>query len=210
MEIIKVNINKPSKFVITKTARILKSGGLVVYPTDTAYGLGVNAYNRKAINKLYLLKGRDITKPTHVIVRDWKMVREVTYPNKHAAILYKKLLPGPLTLILPKKKSVPNELTANLPTLGIRIPKNIITLSISKLLSFPYTTPSANRTGGKTPYSITEVNNEIDSKQIDLLLDAGKIPRKLPSTLVDLSKNIPKILREGPISESEIFNALNI
>lgn len=208
MEIIKVNNNKPDYKSIKKAADVLKASGLVVYPTDTAYGLGANALDEIAINKLYEVKGRNYSKPTHVVVRDWKMINETTYPNEDAKILYNKFLPGPLTLILPKKESVPDLLTANLPTLGIRIPNNLITQLLSHLLSFPYTTPSANRTGGKTPYSIKDVKRGLNTKHIDLILDAGKIPETLPSTLIDLSKSIPKILRAGPITEIAIRNTL--
>jgi len=279
MQIIKVDNNKPDHKSIKKAADILKASGLVVYPTDTAYGLGVNALDKIAINKLYEVKERNYSKPTHVVVRDWKMINEITYPNENAKILYKKFLPGPLTLILPKRKSVPDLLTANLPTLGIRIPNNLITQSLSNSLPFPYTTPSANRTEGKIPYSVEDVKRELDTKHmkphparrlgvsfkilkertrlrreaslrriatpnrlvqgcsspprtavrrqrlcwrhehggtrldavvIDLMLDAGKIPETLPSTLIDLSKHVPTILREGPITESQINSTINL
>lgn len=210
MKIIKVNNHKPDLKVIKKAVDVLKAGGIVVYPTDTAYGLGVDAFNKNAIKKLYGVKCRDILKPTHVVVRDWKMIYKITFPNKYAKILYEKLLPGPLTLILPKKENIPDILTANLPTLGIRIPDNSVTKSLSHLLPFPYTTPSANKSGGRTPYSIDEVLKELDITKVDLILNAGKLPKKSPSTLVDLIKSTPKILREGPIKEKRIKKILQL
>ncbi|OGM20760.1 threonylcarbamoyl-AMP synthase [Candidatus Woesebacteria bacterium RIFCSPHIGHO2_01_FULL_38_9] len=196
--------------VLRKAADILKSGGLVVYPTDTTYGLGANALDEKAVRKIYELKGREFSKPTHVIVRDWKMIEKLTYVNDAARKLFEEFLPGPLTIILRKKKIVPDILTADLPTLGIRIPKTKITQSLSNLLPFPYTTPSANRSGGKTPYSIDEVKVELDIDKIDLILDAGPLPQVKPSTIIDLSSSTPKILRQGPVTKKEIEKVLKV
>lgn len=209
MEVLTVDNINPDGDAIEKAVEALESGGTLVYPTDTAYGLGVNAFDRKAIEKLYNLKGREFNKPTHVIVRDWEMIKRVTNPNKDAKKLYNKYLPGPITLILPKREIVPNMLTAKLPTLGVKIPDNKVTQLISKQFSFPYTTPSANRAGGKTPYCLDDIMRELDTKQIDLILDAGSLTKKTPSTLVDLSTSTPKILRVGPISENSIRETLN-
>jgi L-threonylcarbamoyladenylate synthase len=208
MEIIKISIASPDKTTVSKACKILSAGGIAVYPTDTAYGIGVNAYDEKAIRKLYELKGRGFNKPTHVIVRDWKMIEEVAIPSASAKKLYDKFLPGPITLILKKKGVISDTLTANLPTLGVRIPDNKVTKLISKHVPFPYTTPSANRAGGKTPYSLKEIRKELDIKSVDLILDAGSLTKTLPSTLVDVSANTPKVLREGPVSEELILNLL--
>lgn len=208
MQIIKMNQKKPELEIIKQAAEVLKAGGLVVYPTDTAYGLGGNALDKKVIKKVYEIKGRDFTKPTHVIVRNWQMIEQLCYPNKLAKKLYDKFLPGPLTLILPKRPSVPDILTANLPTLGVRIPNNHVTMKLSSHLSFPYTTPSANRAGEPTPYSINEVKKVLDISKVDLILNAGKLPKVLPSTIVDATNEVPKILREGPISKNEITKLL--
>lgn len=199
MQTIKVDSNSPDLLTIIKAADVLKLGGLLVYPTDTAYGLGANALDEKSIRKVYELKSRDFSKPTHVVVRDWKMIEDLCFTNDAAKKLYDKFLPGPLTIILPKKKIVPDILTAGLKTIGIRIPNNEVTKILSSDLPFPYTTPSANKSGGKTPYSIEDVKKELDISKVDLILDAGKLPEVPPSTIVDLSTNSPKILRGGPI-----------
>lgn len=210
MSIVKFNVNNPNLLAIKRAAEILKTGGLIIYPTDTAYGLGANALDEMAIRKVYEVKGRDFSKPTHVVARDWKMIEELTETNELAKKLYDKFLPGPLTIILPKKKIVPDILTANLPTLGVRIPNNSITQLLSKSVSFPYTTPSANKSGGKTPYSIEDVKKELDISKIDLILDAGKLPEVPSSTIVDLSVPTPKILREGPIKKKRIEDCLKL
>lgn len=186
------------------------SGGLIIYPTDTAYGLGANALDEIAVKKVYDVKGRDFSKPTHVVVSDWKMTNQLTFTNKAAKLLYEEFLPGPLTIVLLKKKIVPDILTAGLPTIGVRIPHNLITQSLNRLINFPYTTPSANKSGGKTPYSIEEVTKELELEKIDLILDAGKLPAVLPSTMVDLSVSPPKLFREGQIKKVELEKILGM
>lgn len=210
MNILKVNLRNPDSEVIERATDILQHGGLVVYPTDTTYGLGANAQDERIVRKVYNVKVRSFSKPTHVVVRDWEMIEELTHVNRPAKKLYEEYLPGPLTLILPKKKIVPDILTANLPTVGIRIPNNLVTHSLSRLVPFPYTTPSANKAGGKTPYSIDDVIKELDISKIDLIIDAGKLPVTPPSTIIDLSVIPPLILREGPITKSQIKNVLSL
>jgi L-threonylcarbamoyladenylate synthase len=209
MQIIKVNIDSLSSVYIKIAAEVLKEGGLIVYPTDTAYGLGANALNEKAIKKVYEVKGRDFSKPTHVVVRNWKMIEKLTETNDLAKKLFDKFLPGPLTIILLKKKIVPDILTAGLNTIGVRIPNNAVTKKLSIELSFPYTTPSANKSGGITPYSIGDVKKELDISKVDLILDAGILLHTRPSTVVDLTKTLPKIIREGPITKSRLMRVFN-
>jgi len=210
MELIKVFLNNPDPDAIAKASNVLKSGGLIVYPTDTAYGLGANALSEKTVKKVYEVKGRDYSKPTHVVVADWKMIEELTETNELAKKLYNHFLPGPLTIILSKKKTVPDILTSGLPTLGVRIPNNSVTQSLSRLLTFPYTTPSANKSGGITPYSIDDVRKQLDLEKIDLILDAQELRPTPPSTIVDLTIHPPKILREGPISKEQIRKAIKM
>jgi len=204
----KVHLRKLKLNVIKRAADILRAGGVIIYPTDTAYGLGVDALNDNAIKKLYRIKGRDFSKPTHVIVPNWSWIMVLTYPNENAKKLYEAFMPGPLTIVLNKKPVTPDILTADLPTLGIRIPNNDITKLISRFFNAPYTTPSANKSGGKTPYSIEDVKEELDISKVDLILDAGKLPELLPSTIVDISITPPKILRKGLISEKNIEEVL--
>lgn len=208
MEIIKIDIKTPSISVIKKAANVLLKNGLVIYPTDTAYGLGANALSEDSIRKIYNVKFRDFSKPTHIVVRDWKMIQGLTHASQLAQRFYEKFLPGPLTLILPKKKMVPDILTGGLPTVGIRIPDNEVAKKLSHQLPFPYTTPSANKSGGIAPYSIEEVKKELDISSVDLILDGGKLPNTPPSTIVDLLTTSPKILREGSISKTKIIKTL--
>jgi L-threonylcarbamoyladenylate synthase len=208
MDILKTDIKNPDRQIINQAVKVLISGGLIVYPTDTAYGLGGNALNENSIRKIYELKNRNFSKPTHVIIKDWKMLEKLTYPNTSAKILYNNFLPGPLTIILKRKNIIPDILTSGLNTLGVRIPKCGVTKLLSELSGIPYTTPSANRTGGKTPYSINEVFKELDTKKIDLIIDCGILPESKPSTLVDLTQKPFRILREGPVIKSQIEKVL--
>lgn len=210
MNIIKIYFRKTKKTIINKAVNVLKEGGVVVYPTDTAYGIGVDAFNEIAIRKLYKVKGRNFSKPTHVIVPGWRWIEVLTFTNENARKLYENFLPGPLTLILNKKPIVPDLLTGGLPTLGVRIPDCKITRQISQLINLPYTTPSANRSGGKAPYSIKDVKSQLDIKKIDLILDAGELPKVPPSTIVDLTTNPPEILREGPITKEQLEKSLGV
>ncbi|MBI4059069.1 threonylcarbamoyl-AMP synthase [Candidatus Microgenomates bacterium] len=213
MEIIKIDANNPDPKIIKQAVDALILSGAIIYPTDTAYGLGVNALDEKVIRKLYQIKGRDFAKPTHVVVRDWEMINQLCHTNKAAKILYDKFLPGPLTIILPKKMCVSDLLTGYLPTLGIRIPDSPITKLLSKLSPFPYTTPSANPSGGLTPHTINQSLDQFSDLQkslIDLVLDAGQLAKVDPSTIVDCSVEIPKIIRPGPISKERIEKALGV
>lgn len=202
MAIVRIDKNNPDPKTLVQAAETLISGGLLVYPTDTAYGLGVDATNDNAIKKLYELKGRAFSKPTHVVVRDWKMVTNLTQPGTLAKALFTKHLPGPLTIVIAKKKDVSDVLTAGRPTLGIRIPNSPITQKLSKLVDFPYTTTSANRSSEATPYSLPELNKVLDLSKIDLVLDAGPLPKTPPSTIVDTTTEPPTVIRNGPIKIS--------
>lgn len=213
MDITKIDLHNPEPSVIQRAVKTMQNGGVVIYPTDTSYGIGGNALDKTVIVKIYEIKGREFNQPTHVIVRDWEMIQKLCETNEVAMKLYNKFLPGPLTLILPKKDIIPDLLTANLPTLGVRIPSNEVTRLMSAVIDFPYTTPSANISGGKTPYSIQESLEQFSPEQkelIDLVLDAGELSKVDPSTIIDCSSDTPKILRQGPITQGQIESVLSI
>lgn len=211
MEIVKVNLVNPERDVIERAAAVLSSSGLVVYPTDTAYGLGGNALNVNVVAKVRAVKGRSKSKPIHVVVRDLEMIEDLVEISEIGRRLINRFLPGPLTLIFKKKNKVPSILVGGGEALGVRIPDCFLTKNLSKILDFPYTTPSANFDRGKTPYSVAEVLNQFPPpslEKIDLILDAGPLPLVPPSTIVDLTSNYLKILREGPIDKDELERAL--
>lgn len=198
---------------IKKAIQILKQGGTVVYPTDTSYGLAVDATNLKAVKKLYRLKGRNFKKPIHVIIPR-SHLHTVPYAsiNNAARKLIKKFWPGPLTIVLPLKAKGKSwqMLSAGTGTIGIRLPNHKIALDLVKKFGKPITTTSANISGGPDCYSIAEVEKQFAKSKIkpDFYLDGGRLPKRKPSTIVSLVGGYVKILREGPISKKQIDTIL--
>jgi len=201
-EIIKINPKNPDKKIIEKAAKILRNGGVVVYPTDTLYGLGVNASDSKAVLKVFKIKGRE-NKPVSIAVANLAEARKYAKFSPLALKIAKKFLPGPLTLILPSRLNLPKELNPNDEKVRIRIPDNKITLELIKKFKFPLTATSANLSGGKNPVIAKEAIKQIGDR-VDLVLDAGKCKYNKPSTVVDLSSAKIEVIREGLISKEEL------
>ncbi len=194
-----------------QAVEVLKRGGVVVYPTDTAYGLAVDATNSSAVDRLYKLKGRDFKKPTHVIIPHVSWLKKIVKLNKPALQLMNEFLPGPLTIVLSLKAKGKSwqKLSAGSKTMGVRMPDNAIALELALKFGKPITTTSANVSGKDNCYSVTEVKKQFAKSQHkpDFYLDGGKLRKIKPSTVVSLIKGV-KILREGPIKEKQITNAL--
>ncbi|OGM24650.1 threonylcarbamoyl-AMP synthase [Candidatus Woesebacteria bacterium RIFCSPLOWO2_01_FULL_39_61] len=208
MEIIKIEGTKPNELEVEKIKSFLDKGKIVVLPTETVYTFATDATNLDALKKIYELKGRDFSKPLHVVVSSIRMAQKYVYITPIAEKLAKRFLPGPLTLVLKKKKGrLPDLLTSNLPTLGIRIPDLPLNKIVSEKLKVPYTTTSANISGEANPYSIEQVLKQLSKEKqtfVDLMVDVGSLPQLKPSTLIDLTQSPPKILREGPISKKDL------
>lgn len=211
---IKVNKNSFSNNDVKKIVEALTKGGLVLMPTETVYTFAVDATRESLIKKVYELKGRDFNKPLHVVVDSLKTAKQYVAVNGAARKLAERFLPGPLTLVLPKKEnSLPDILTSGLPSLGIRIPNLSICLEVAKMYGRPYTTTSANISGGPNPYSVEEVLGQLSDEKkkiIDLVVDTGSLPNLLPSTLVDLTTKPFQILREGPITKAQIEEVVGV
>ncbi|MEK9130147.1 MAG: L-threonylcarbamoyladenylate synthase [Patescibacteria group bacterium] len=190
--------------IIQKAINVLKNGGIIIYPTDTCYGMGVDATNKKAIKKLIALKGRDFKKPISVIVKNLQMAQEIGVFNLQTKKLFKKYLPGPLTLVVKKKKNIyqlPNILTAGKQKIGIRMPNNKMAIKIVKKFNKPITATSANISNKTECYSKQEILKQFGKKiqQIDLIIDIGKLSKNKPSTIVEVAENKLKILRQGSL-----------
>jgi len=223
MKILKINLQNPSKKVIDKVVKVFKEGEVVVYPTDTVYGLGANALDKKAVEKVFKIKEREFNKPISVIVRDWGMMKKIANFDLKTEKVLKKILPGPVTVILYKKKILPDILTAGTKKIGIRIPDCQFTKILMEYLDFPITTTSANISGKPASGDIREILEQFKcltpgvkhqatpgvKHQPDLVLDAGILPESKPSTVLDLTGSKPKILRAGPITKKELFKILN-
>lgn len=178
MKILKINPDNPEKEAIEKAVDELKNGKVIVYPTDTVCGLGVNALDEKAVRKVFEIKKRDFKKPISIIVRDLEMAKQVASFGKDTEKILEKILPGPVTVILYKKKILPDILTGGSNKVGIRIPDCEFTKALMEKLDFPITTTSANISGQPI---------------------LGK-----PSTVIDLTGKEPKILRTGPVTKYEL------
>jgi len=201
MKTISISIDRPEKEKIKKIVGALKEGKAVVIPTDTAYGLAANALDEKAIKKVFAIKNRPKLKPFSVLVRDQKMAERIAYFNSRAKKIFKKFLLGPLTVVVKKKRVVPNILTSGQSNIGIRVSGDKVTRALMKKTDFPITATSANLSGKKVPYSIEEVLKQYKDQKLkpDLIVDAGPLLKVKPSTILDLSGKKPKILRKGPI-----------
>ncbi|MDP3093179.1 MAG: L-threonylcarbamoyladenylate synthase [bacterium] len=199
MKIIKL---KNKKIAIKKAIAVLKNGGLVIYPTETCYGIAADATNIEAVKKILEFKGSRGGKPISVAVADRKMAQMYVEINDTAENLYRQFLPGPLTVVSKSRGKAARILEAGRGTLGVRIPDYPLALEIIKEFGRPITSTSANTSGKKTPYCLADVLKYTTKKRLglaDLFLDAGRLPYNPPSTVVDTTLNELKVLRQGEI-----------
>lgn len=199
MRILKIDPENPDKKIISLAAQVIKNGGVVIYPTDTIYGIGANALDKRAIEKVYRIKERPDSKPLSIVVRDIKMAKEYCTMHRKEQDIFKSLLPGAFTLIFLAKKSKKGIiLTEFNGTLSVRIPDHKITTFLAKKLKTPYTATSANLSGLPGSGDINNILDQLKGKEseIDLVLDGGILPKKNPSVIIDLTRNKPKIVRK--------------
>ncbi|MDP3013660.1 MAG: L-threonylcarbamoyladenylate synthase [Candidatus Subteraquimicrobiales bacterium] len=209
-EVLVVNPAYPESLAIKKAVSLLKAGRLVVFPTETVYGLAADAFNSEAVAKVFEAKGRTFSKPLAVCISSLSdldfLVEEI--PD-FAKELVKHYLPGPLTLILRKKKGVPVFTTRtdlskpDEETIAIRYPSNKIFLSIINSIKCPLVLTSANISGGKSPTTFDELYAEMKGK-VDLIIDGGRTELRIESTVINTTVSPPRILREGAISAREL------
>lgn len=195
-----VNINNID---LNEIVDCLRKGGLIIFPTETTYGVGVDATNIKAINKLNIYKKRPAGKPYSVAVTDLSMAKKYVHINPSAENIYKTFLPGPVTVISNGKHNVALGVESENGTLGIRIPDYKLVLNIVRSFGKPITATSANASYKKRPYKISDILDNLSDKQqklIDLIIDAGELPRNEPSTVVDTTHDDPTVLRQGTAS----------
>ena len=193
---------------IPKAAAMLHKGGLVAVPTETVYGLAVHAEDSAAVRMLYNVKRRDYDKPVSVLVSGMEMVEQYCQNIPPAAYrLAEKYWPGPLTMILEDKGVVSALVTAETETLGVRCPDHPLTLSLIQEVGAPLAAPSANPSEQPSPKTAQEVLGYFEDR-IEGILDGGPCAVGVESTLVDLTEEEPKILREGGIPGQEILTFL--
>jgi L-threonylcarbamoyladenylate synthase len=201
MIIKKINKSNYSR-IINYTVRILKQGGLVIFPSDTVYGALVDATNEKAVRKLIEFKNRPPGKAISVFVSDFEMLKKQLVVSSKQLVVLKQILPGPFTVVLESKHKVCPLLESEKGTLGVRIPRyQLINQLIQKFIK-PVTATSANLANRPPHYSVKTLLNDLPKDKqrlIDLIVDAGKLPRNKPSTVIDLTEVEIKILRKGDV-----------
>ncbi len=189
--------------VIAKAIEVLSAGGLVIYPTETCYGIGADATNQEAIDKLLAYKSKRADKPLSIAVADKKMAMRYIQMNHAAKNMYDNFLPGPITVISKGYGNLADHVASSMGTQGVRIPDYPLVLELLKQYDAPITATSANASYQKTPYTIDDVLSSISKKQkdlIDLIIDAGRLPKRKPSTVVDTTLDTVHIVREGALS----------
>ncbi len=198
--------NKGKNTVINQTVEALTNGGLVIFPSDTVYGLLVDAAHEEAVEKLIAFKNRPPGKAISIFVSEQMLPEQVEVSEKSKSLV-DHLLPGPFTVILPSKHKVSKKLESEKGTLGVRLPDYELINDLVKAYGKPITATSANL-GGKSPhYSVESLLNQLPKNKqelIDLIVDAGKLPHNKPSTVVDLSQPEMKIMRQGDILLSDV------
>lgn len=194
--------NQNRKEVIDKAIKILNSGGVVIYPTETCYGIAVDATNENALNKLLQYKKFRGSKPISVAVSDIGMASKYVDINEMAKNIYSNYLPGPITVISKSLGILEPPVVSKQGSVGIRIPDYEFTLELIKEFGKPITATSANVSYKSHPYSIDQLIKDLpqrNEKLIDMYIDAGELPKNVPSTIVDTTMNSLTILREGKL-----------
>lgn len=207
-EIFKIDDVEKQADIIEKAAEMLKNGELVAFPTETVYGLAANGLNQQAVRSLYEAKERPSYKAFSLQIADVAMAEEIAEEiTPMAKALMDKFCPGPITVILRKKKEIPSIVTGGKNTVGIRIPDNPVALAVLSKARIPLAVPSANMSSHPSPKSAMDVYNDMQGR-IPLILDGGVCSIGTESTIVDCSDEFPVIIRQGAISEKEINEIL--
>jgi tRNA threonylcarbamoyl adenosine modification protein (Sua5/YciO/YrdC/YwlC family) len=195
--VFKIHPKNPEPRLIVKSADILRSGGLVIYPTDTVYGIGCSVEDKNAIEKIYLIKRQRADRPFSFVCSDLTHISEYAHVSNAAFKIMKHLIPGPYTFILPatRMKQLPKILVSKRKTVGIRVPDSKITLALVKELGHPVLSTSVTNEAGELmndPDLIVQRFKNI----VDLIIDAGVLVSE-PSTVVDLTDEEPQVVRQG-------------
>lgn len=195
MEYCELHPANPQLRYINKAVNVLKSGGVIIYPTDTVYGIGCDIFNKDALDRIFSIKHDGVTKLFSFVCSDLKDIAKYAKVSDYAYRTMKRLLPGPYTFILPAAKLVPKQLWTKRKTVGIRIPKHSVALRLVAELGNPIISTSTTNRKGELIVDPIEIKS-IFKSQVDLMLSQGGLGNK-PSSIIDLSGERPEIIREG-------------
>ncbi len=207
MKVIRVSPEEKLEEKLREGAEIIKKGGLVAFPTETVYGLGCDALNEKAVERLFRVKGRRADKPLILHICDTSQAYEVAEVCRDAEVLMDDFFPGPLAIVLKKKSIVPSITSGGSDKVAIRMPANRIALKLIELSETPLAAPSANKSGGISPTKAEDVIAEFGD-EIDMVIDGGETEVGIESTVIDLTVKPARILRTGAISVEELKDVL--
>lgn len=195
---------------IEKGIHLLKNGGLVAFPTDTVYGLGACFSDIAAVKRIYQLKQRPHNMGLPLLVADAAQMQEVATDISPAAwLLLRRFMPGALTLVLPRAESVPDIVTGGVGTVAVRISNHPVPLALIRGVGMPIIGTSANISGRPSPLAADEVLSQFGNK-LELVIDSGRCPVGRESTIVDVSGDVPRLLRQGAISLQELEQVCQI
>ena len=192
---------------VQKAVRVWSSGGLVAFPTETVYGLGANAFDQQAVAKLFAVKGRPADNPLilHLALPS-QLIDVAEVPEIACHLIECGLIPGPLTLVLKKNESIPRIVTGGLDTVAVRFPANEVARKLLSACGFPVAAPSANLSGRPSPTTAAHVRNDLDGR-IEMIIDGGSCEIGIESTVLDLTRELPVILRPGFVTREELETA---
>jgi tRNA threonylcarbamoyl adenosine modification protein (Sua5/YciO/YrdC/YwlC family) len=195
MEYYELHPDNPQMRYISKAVNVLKNGGVIIYPTDTYYGIACDIYNKKAIERLFEIKNDSTYKLFSFICSDFKEISKYAKISDYAYKRMKHLLPGPYTFILPAAKLVPKQLWSKRKTVGIRIPNHPVSLDIVNELGNPVVSTTTTNRKGDILFDPVEIRSILGS-QVDLMLANGSLIGEA-SSVIDLSEDEPEVIREG-------------
>jgi len=212
-EVIRVSPDRPDPAAIARAAECLRAGGLVAFPTETVYGLGVHALDRAALRRLFVAKQRPATDPliVHVASVDQLAPLLAVVPDT-VPTLARLFWPGPLTLVLPRSAAVPDEVTAGLDTVAVRVPAHPVARALITAAGIPIAAPSANLFSRPSPTQASHVFDDLNGR-IDLIVDGGATTIGVESTVLDLSGDVPTVLRPGAVTVEmlrEVFPRVDV
>jgi L-threonylcarbamoyladenylate synthase len=203
-EVLHLDPHEPDRALVRRAAEVLRGGGLVAFPTETVYGLGADARNAAAADRIFTAKGRPARNPLIVHVATAEAARELAaYWPEAAQLLAERFWPGPLTLVVPRGRTIPDVVTAGGPTVALRAPAHPVARALLEEADFPVAAPSANPSAGLSPTRAEHVLRGLGGR-IELILDAGPTPGGLESTVLDLTAVPPRLLRPGLVSPAEL------
>ncbi|MCD6224125.1 MAG: threonylcarbamoyl-AMP synthase [Deltaproteobacteria bacterium] len=202
----KINPDDPDPKLISEAVNIIRKGGIIAFPTKGLYGIGADAFNFKAVKRIFDIKRRPLNKPVLVLINDLKdLDRLATHVPKTAKLIIDAFWPGNITIVFKAKEALPDNLTAGSGKVGVRLPVHKVSRALVGRINGPITGTSANISGKMGCSNVEDMDISIIDK-LDLILDAGHLKGGPGSSVIDVTLDPPEILREGEISEKKILN----